>query len=193
MRRWCSANVPVFVGLLAFVLGACVPSRASPVPTAQPTGAPAPPFTLLSPAFENGATIPARYTCEGENLSPELGWEGAPAKTRSFALIVDDPDAPGGTFTHWVLFDIPADLSSLPEGVRPGEVGVSGRNDFGRVGYGGPCPPPGDGPHRYFFTLYALDVESLGLSEGASRDQVEQALKDHVVGKAQLMGRYERK
>jgi len=81
----------------------------------------------------------------------------------------------------------------LTRGVRPGEVGVSGRNDFGRVGYGGPCPPPGDGPHRYFFTLYALDVESLGLSEGASRDQVEQALKDHVVGEAQLMGRYERK
>lgn len=192
MNRWCCAKVLVAC-VLVFVLGACTASRPSPTPTQPADRPPVPTFVLLSPAFEEGGTIPARYTCDGEDVSPELRWEGAPAETRSFALIMDDPDAPGGTFTHWVLFDIPANRTSLPEGVRPDEVGVSGRNSFGRTGYGGPCPPPGHGPHRYFFTLYALDIETLGLSAGAPRAEVEASMQGHVIGQASYMGRYERR
>lgn len=179
------------LGLL-LALFACTAQPATPTPV-PPAGKEPVAFTLESPAFDEGATVPKRYTCEGEDISPALRWRDAPAETRSFVLIVDDPDAPGRTFTHWVLFDIPADRTSLPEGVKPGDVGVAGRNDFGKAGYGGPCPPPGHGPHRYFFTLYALDTEALNLKRGASRAEVEQAMRGHVVGQAQLMGRYERK
>jgi Raf kinase inhibitor-like YbhB/YbcL family protein len=151
------------------------------------------PFRLTSPAFADGAFIPARYTCDGENLSPPLEWEDPPAGTRSFALIVDDPDAPVGTFTHWVLFDVPGSARSLAEAPPQKTVGLSGRNDFGRSGYGGPCPPRGHGAHRYFFRLSALDVDSLKLAAGARRSEVEGAIKGHVLGVAQLMGRYERR
>lgn len=150
-------------------------------------------FTLESPAFDEGDTIPIRYTCEGEDVSPALQWQDAPANARSFALIMDDPDAPRGTFTHWVLFDIPADQTGLPEAVQAGDIGTSGVNDFRKTGYGGPCPPPGHGPHRYFFTLYALDIDTLNLPAGAARSKVEQAMQGHIIGQAQLMGRYERK
>ena len=148
-------------------------------------------FTLTAAAFAEGGTIPAKFTCEGADVSPELRWSDAPGGTRSYALIVDDPDAPVGTFTHWVLFDIPADRASLAEGT--GVVGVTGKNDFGRAGYGGPCPPRGHGPHRYFFTLYALDVASLKLKAGADRRQVEAALRGHTLAQAQYLGHYERK
>ena len=148
-------------------------------------------FTLTSSAFTDGGLIPAKFTCEGENLSPELRWSDAPANTRSFALIMDDPDAPVGTFTHWVLFDIPADRASLAEGEN--KIGVTGKNDFGRAGYGGPCPPRGHGPHRYYITLYALDVASLKLKAGVDRRPVETALRGHVLAKAHYLGRYERK
>ena len=148
-------------------------------------------FKLDSPAFAEGATIPVDFSCDGQNKSPQLRWSGAPANTRSFALIVDDPDAPGGTFTHWVLFDIPASASQLAESDTA--TGVSGASGFGTAGYGGPCPPKGRGAHRYFFKLYALDVESLNLKAGASRSNVEAAIKGHVIGQAQLMGRFERK
>src|SRR5512143_456320 len=130
-------------------------------------------FTLTISAFAEGGLIPAKFTCEGANVSPELRWNDAPAGTRSFALIVDDPDAPVGTFTHWVLFDIPADRAALAMGT--GAIGVPGKNDFGRAGYGGPCPPRGHGPHRYYFTLYALDIASLKLKAGADRRKVEAA------------------
>ena len=146
---------------------------------------------LTSDAFTNGQSIPAKYTCIGKNLSPALAWNEPPASTQSFALIVDDPDAPVGVFTHWVLFDITADRLSLAEGASA--IGVSGKNDFGRAGYGGPCPPRGHGPHRYYFTLYALDVASLKLRAGASRREVETALRGHVLAQAQYMGRYERR
>ncbi|RME44609.1 MAG: YbhB/YbcL family Raf kinase inhibitor-like protein [Chloroflexi bacterium] len=146
----------------------------------------------MSSAFDEGATIPTRHTCDGEDVSPELTWQGAPAGTRSFVLIMDDPDAPGRTFTHWVLFDIPASQTTLPEGFQPGDVGTSGANDFGKTGYGGPCPPPGHGPHRYFFTLYALNTDVLNLPANASRPAVEQAMRDHLIAQARLMGRYER-
>jgi len=147
-------------------------------------------FQLTSPAFENEATIPAKYTCQGEDVSPELSWGEPPAHTRSFTLIVDDPDAPGRTFTHWVLADIPGTARGLAEGAS--DVGVAAVNDFGSAGYGGPCPPPGHGKHRYFFKLYALDRESLGLSKGASRADVERAMDGHVLSQIQLMGTYER-
>jgi Raf kinase inhibitor-like YbhB/YbcL family protein len=149
------------------------------------------PFAISSPAFTDGSDIPRRHTCDGENRSPLLTWRDAPTGTRSFVLIVDDPDAPSGTFTHWVLLDIPSGLTELSEGVTG--VGRSGRNDFGKNGYGGPCPPKGHGPHRYFFTLSALDIESLGLPEGATRSRVEAAMKGHAVATARLGGRYERK
>ncbi len=148
-------------------------------------------FTLAISAFANGSSMPAKFSCEGANVSPELRWHDSPAGTRSFALILDDPDAPAGTFTHWVLFDIPADRSNLAEGTSA--IGVMGKNDFGRTGYGGPCPPHGHGPHRYVFTLYALGIPSLKLKSGAGRREVEGALRSHILAQAQYQGRYERK
>jgi Raf kinase inhibitor-like YbhB/YbcL family protein len=148
-------------------------------------------FTLTIAAFADGGPIPAKFTCEGANVSPELRWNDAPANTRSYALIVDDPDAPVGTFTHWVQFDIPAERSSLAEGASA--IGVAGKNDFGRAGYGGPCPPRGQGPHRYTFTLYALDITSLKLKAGAGRREMETALRGHILAQAAYLGRYERK
>ncbi len=146
-------------------------------------------FKVESPAFSNGEKIPQKYTCEGKDISPELRWEGAPPGVKSFVLIVDDPDAPRGTFTHWVLFDIPAAESGLIEGSKQGKPG---RNDFGKLGYGGPCPPKGHGVHRYFFKLYALDIPSLGLKEGVSKAEVEAAMKGHILAQTETMGRYER-
>jgi Raf kinase inhibitor-like YbhB/YbcL family protein len=149
-------------------------------------------FTLKS-VFGNNETIPKKYTCDGDDLSPPLSWEGRPEGTVSYVLIVDDPDAPAGTFTHWVLYNIPGDLNSLPEGVPQGKevkYGYQGRNDFGAYGYGGPCPPRGK-PHRYFFKLYALDTK-LDLPPGAKRGDVERAMKGHVIGEAQLIGLYGR-
>lgn len=148
-------------------------------------------FQLSSPAFLDRAAIPSHYTCDGANRAPALQWKGASTGTHSLALIMDDPDAPGGTFTHWVLFNIPGILDRLPEGIRPQQVGVSGQNDFGKLAYGGPCPP--SGVHRYLFTLHALDAPSLSLSKGVLRRQVEQAMQGHILGQAQLMGRYGRK
>lgn len=150
-------------------------------------------LALTSPAFANGANIPAAYTCEGANHSPALAWSGVPPGARSFVLIVDDPDAPSGTFTHWVAYDVPANTTSLPETPAAVTVGKQGRNDFGKAGYGGPCPPRGHGPHRYFFRLFALDLASLSLKDGAVRGEVERAMKGHVVGQAEWVGRYERK
>ena len=144
-------------------------------------------FKLSSPAFEDSGLIPQKFTCQGGNVSPELTWSAAPANTKSFALMMDDPDAPGGTFTHWVLFDIPADQKQLAEGA--GLIGVSGNNGLSQIGYMGPCPP--GGLHRYYFRLYALDVPSLNLKAGASRSAVETAMKNHVMGIADTMGRYE--
>jgi Raf kinase inhibitor-like YbhB/YbcL family protein len=144
-------------------------------------------FKLSSPAFEDSGLIPQKYTCQGDNVSPELNWSEAPANTKSFALIMDDPDAPGGTFTHWILFDLPADQKQLAENASP--IGVGGNNGLSQIGYMGPCPP--SGLHRYYFRLYALDVPSLNLKAGASRSDVEAAMKNHVIGTADTMGRYE--
>jgi Raf kinase inhibitor-like YbhB/YbcL family protein len=145
-------------------------------------------FSISSPAFADGADIPLRHTCDGDNLSPRLTWTDVPEGTRSFALVVDDPDAPGGTFTHWVLYDIPAEARELGQG---GAAGTSGRNSFGKTGYGGPCPPHNDPPHRYRFTLHALDAPSLAVRNG-TREDVDGKIGGHVLATAQLVGRYKR-
>jgi Raf kinase inhibitor-like YbhB/YbcL family protein len=151
-------------------------------------------FVLETKAFLKGGDIPSKYTCSGSDVSPALSWRGAPQETKSFALIVDDPDAPSGTFTHWVVYDLPAGAQQLAENVSKTDDlsggGRQGRNDFRRSGYGGPCPPPGN-PHRYFFRLYALNT-LLNLPTGASRRDVESAMRGHVVAQAELMGKFGR-
>lgn len=150
-------------------------------------------FTLSSAAFANDGNIPSKYTCDAgmQNPSPALSWTDAPAGTKSFALIMHDPDAPlAGGFTHWVLFDIPPSTMQLAEGFQPGSVGVSGNSGFRRAGYGGPCPP--SGVHHYHFMLSALDTASLGLQAGATKADVEKAMQGHVLGTAELVGLYQR-
>jgi Raf kinase inhibitor-like YbhB/YbcL family protein len=151
-------------------------------------------FNISSSSFSQGGEIPRKFTCDAADVSPELTWTAPPAGTQSFALIADDPDAPVGTWTHWVLYDLPPQTTTLPEGVsKVDEVpggGRQGRNDFRRIGYGGPCPPAGK-PHRYFFKLYALD-RMLNLSPGSSKQEVEQAMQSHILGKAELLGMYQR-
>lgn len=143
-------------------------------------------FTVTSPAFADGTNVPKQYTCDGNDVPPPMTLSDPPTGTQSFAVIMDDPDAPSGTFTHWLAYDIPANNTELQA-----TAGKTLRNSFGRKGYGGPCPPPGHGPHRYYFTVYAVDVPSLAL-RGDSREDLEAALKAHTLAKAQLMGRYER-
>ena len=151
------------------------------------------PFQLIVPSFPDGGAIPQLHTRDGADLAPALEWSGEPPGTRSFALIVDDPDAPRGVWTHWLLWDIPPHVHALAQGFVPGRLGRNGSNDFGRRGYGGPAPPRGHGPHRYFFRLLALSAPELGLAEGASRAEVDRALEDKVLARAAYMGRYERK
>jgi Raf kinase inhibitor-like YbhB/YbcL family protein len=152
-------------------------------------------FTLSSAAFKTGGEIPRQHTCDGADLSPALAWSGAPAGTRCFVLIVDDPDAPVGTWVHWVLYDLPATVTELPQGVPKDERLPSGAqqgmNDFRKVGYDGPCPPPGK-PHRYFFKLYGLDGPTQ-LKARATKDAVLRAIEGHVLGQAELMGTYKRR
>jgi len=153
---------------------------------------------LESAAFKEGGTIPKVHTCDGRDTSPPLEWSRVPEAARSLSLIVEDPDAPGGTFTHWVLFDLPPDLKGLREGIPPeGEVKLTpggatarqGKNDFGKLGYGGPCPPRGT--HRYIFLLYALDAGP-NLKPGATREELLRVLKGHILAEGRLMGRYTR-
>ena len=149
---------------------------------------------LESSAFEANALIPAKYTCDGADISPPLSWDEPPGGTQSFALIFDDPDVPGGTFVHWVLYDIPATVRELSENIVAVKTlpngGVQGKNDFGKLGYGGSCPP--NGTHRYIFKLYALDYK-VSLAPGATKQQLETAMKGHILGIAELVGRYSRK
>lgn len=149
---------------------------------------------LTSPAFSEGGTIPRKYTCDGDDLSPPLVWRNVPQGTESIALICDDPDAPMGTWVHWVMYDIPPTASGLPEGVPAVETlpdgSKQGINDFKRIGYGGPCPPPGR-PHRYFFRIYALDTVP-GLGPGATKDALLRSMEGHILAQGQLMGRYGR-
>jgi len=151
-------------------------------------------LAVSSPAFQEGSKIPTKYTCDGQDVSPALTWGESPVETQSFALIVDDPDAPVGVFTHWVIFNIPSDSRQLAEAI-PTQAqlpsgALQGKNDFGRIGYGGPCPPSGR-PHRYRFTVYALD-QSLDLDAGASKKQVIGAMREHILAQGQLTGTYQR-
>jgi Raf kinase inhibitor-like YbhB/YbcL family protein len=180
--------------LLAVIfLSACAPSTAAPETEISDPLAMEDAMTLelTSPAFAQGQPIPVKYTCKGEDISPALAWGDPPAGTQSFALIMDDPDAPVGTWVHWVLFNIPASARGLPEAF-PADASLpdgslSGKNSWGRTGYGGPCPP--SGTHRYFFKLYALD-ETLAINPGADKGELEKAMVGHILASAELMGTF---
>ncbi len=143
---------------------------------------------LASTAFAGNESIPSDYTCDGKNVNPALLWHGAPDGTKTLALIVDDPDAPAGTWTHWTVWNIDPGAGSIKENSVP-DSAVEGTTDFGRAGWGGPCPPSDE--HRYFFRLYALDT-SLSLPAGAARSELETAMAGHILGQAELMGKYQR-
>ena len=148
---------------------------------------------ITSSAFGEGAMIPARYTCDGADISPPLQWDAVPEGTKTIALICDDPDAPMGTWVHWVLFNLPAETKQLAENIPADETLADGARqgitDFGKIGYGGPCPP--SGTHRYFFKIYALNTE-IELPAGADKAQLLKAIQEHILGQGQLMGRYSR-
>ncbi|MEQ8755280.1 MAG: YbhB/YbcL family Raf kinase inhibitor-like protein [Coleofasciculus sp. G1-WW12-02] len=150
-------------------------------------------MNLESQAFSANEMIPSQYTCDGEEISPELHWDAPPIGTQSLALIVDDPDAPGQTFVHWVVYDIPPETRQLSPGIPAQEPlakgGTQGKNDFGNLGYGGPCPP--SGIHRYFFKLYALN-RTLGLDAGVTKAQLQAAMSGHILANGELIGRYSR-
>ena len=148
---------------------------------------------ITSPAFTESNMIPEKFTCDGQNISPPLEWENAPTGTKSFAIISDDPDAPVGTWVHWVIYNIPSNILKLDESVKPEkefENGMrQGNNSWPKIGYGGPCPP--SGTHRYYFKLYALNTV-LNIEPGATKEQLLQAMKGHIIKEAQLMGKYKR-
>ena len=150
---------------------------------------------VFSKAFSEGEVIPVQYTCDGDNVSPPLLWGSIPKDTQSLALICEDPDAPSGIFTHWVIFDLAPLVSGLPEAVPTTatleEGGTQGANDFKQIGYGGPCPPPGN-PHRYFFRLYALNAK-LQLPSGVTRQELTHTMRGHILAEGHLMGTYQRR
>ncbi len=150
-------------------------------------------ITITSTAFTEGSMIPRDYTCDGEDISPPLTWSGVPDGTKSLALICDDPDAPMGTWVHWVLFNIPAHIMELPTKIPPEKIiqngAKHGMNDFRKLGYGGPCPP--GGTHRYYFKLYALDTE-INLEAGITKAQLLKTMEGHILAEGQLMGKYTR-
>jgi hypothetical protein len=171
--------------LLAPALASCggQPAQTTQSPEASMT------LSLSSPAFASGQPIPTQYSCKGKGISPPLAWSGAPTGTRSFALIVDDPDAPAGTFVHWVIYNIPASSNGLPESVSGAATlpsgNLEGSNSMRRTGYSAPCPP--SGTHRYFFKLYALDAV-LSLASGANKEALLKAMQGHIVAQGELMG-----
>ncbi|HXK94902.1 MAG TPA: YbhB/YbcL family Raf kinase inhibitor-like protein [bacterium] len=180
------------VGMMSL---ACQPESEfiPPVESQHEGGAPMTTISVTSSAFQEGAMIPKKYTCDGENVSLPLQWGPVPPETKSLVLISDDPDAPAGTWVHWVLFNLPPTETGLPEHVPPGKTlnngAAQGTNDFRKLGYGGPCPP--GGTHRYYFKLYALDTK-LDLQPGATKPQVEKAMRGHILAQGQLMGKYKR-
>ena len=147
-------------------------------------------LNLISDSFKDGQPIPKDFTCDGTDRRPVIRWGAPPEGTKSFALVIDDPDAPSGTFRHWGVVDIPASARSIGDGKR---IGTEVTNDFGKPGYGGPCPPPGHGPHHYHFKLFALDTETLGLSADSKVADVENAARQHAIAQGELVGTYERK
>ena len=194
-------NTPALILLsavfaLAALVSACGGGDDQEPPQPEPTQVEATSVSiqLTSTAFSEGGPIPTQYTCDGADKSPPLQWSGVPDGAKSIALIVDDPDAPGGTWVHWVLYGIPSDSTQLQEGFSTSgttSIGaVNGGNDFKRSGYGGPCPPKGD-PHRYFFKLYALDAEP-DLEPGATKKDLLRSIEGKVLAEGQLMGTYQR-
>jgi Raf kinase inhibitor-like YbhB/YbcL family protein len=185
-------GAPAAAGRRALALAALLLALAAPAGGTEPM-----PFTLRSSAFTDGAGIPSRHTCEGEDVSPPLTWSDPPAGTRSFALVVEDPDvpdprAPKRTWLHWLVYGLPADVRALAEGAGAGALPPGarhGRNDWGRPDWGGPCPPIGR--HRYFHRLYALDAE-LGDLDTPTKAALERALEGHVLGRAELVGTYQK-
>jgi hypothetical protein len=179
--------------LLSLALAGCStgPQPLPPQPPAQQSPNQKSEIKVTSVAFQQGQPIPRHYTCAGVNISPPLEWSGVPKTAKTIAIVADDPDAPAGTWVHWVLYNLPADNIGLVENVPVSETlkagGFQGKNDFGKIGYGGPCHP--SGTHRYFFKLYAVDAE-LPLKAGATRAELEKALEGHVLGQGQLMGTY---
>lgn len=181
--------------LVTLALGiACGDDDGGPSATQPAADGPLAQFSMQSNAFQNEGDIPSRYTCDGQDVSPPLFWEEPPEGTQSFVLFMDDPDAPGGTFNHWLYYDLPGETRSLPEGVpvagEPPPGGFQGTNSFGDNGYGGPCPPSGQ-EHAYIFTLTALDSE-LDMASGASKDEVLAAMQGRALGEARLTGNYGR-
>ena len=176
MQRW--------LIVLLLILSAC--TQTSIQPTEVPMN-----LSITSSAFKNGSPIPAIYTCKGNDTSPALSWNDPPSNTKSFALIMDDPDAPGGTWVHWVIYNIPASARGLQEAtptkIQLADGSLNGVNSWGNLGYGGPCPP--SGTHRYFFKLYALDT-MLDLPSGASKQKLLSAMQDHILAQGELMGTF---
>jgi len=173
------------IGLL-IVVG--VESCQASIATEDMKGAEEMSLQITSSTFQEGAMIPRKNTCDGENISPSISWSGIPAGTKSIAIIMDDPDAPMGTWVHWVLFNLPAETTQLAENSHA--TGVEGINDFNKIGYGGPCPPKGSN-HRYYFKVYALD-SVLVLEKGSSKKALEKAMQGHILAKGELVGKYSR-
>ncbi|SPD73615.1 conserved hypothetical protein [uncultured Desulfobacterium sp.] len=179
-------RIILFTGLVVFsIVGLAYPSISR--------GGEETVLKLTSPAFENGGMIPPKYTCDGEDVSPPLEWGVAPEGAKSFALVCDDPDAPMGTWVHWVIYNIPQKTKSLMEDIareaQPAAGGMQGTNDFHKIGYGGPCPP--GGTHRYYFRLYALDFMP-DMAPGVTKRQLLKEIEGHIVGQTELMGKYKR-
>lgn len=192
IRKQCKGTVlwPIAFALV-FILVAC--GRGQATPSSPTQGGKMMAFTLTSPAFTQNGTIPSKYTCDGQDISPPLAWHDPPTGTQSFALIADDPDAPMRTWVHWVIYNIPDDARELSEGI-PQDAELpdgsrQGKNSWPKTGYGGPCPP--SGTHRYFFKLYALDIV-LDLESGANKKQLLRAMEGHILAETELMGKYSR-
>jgi Raf kinase inhibitor-like YbhB/YbcL family protein len=189
-------KVGLFSMSLLLLMFSAVTGCAQTAPPEQkaPPGGDKMPFIITSTAFADGAEIPVKYTCDGQNISPQLNWGDGPAGTASFVLILEDPDAPVNNFTHWVIFNLPPDTPGLPEAVpKDGTLAsgaLQGKNGGGSIGYIGPCPPKGSA-HHYVFNLYALD-KPLDLAAGATKDQVRQAMQGHILSQSQLVGLYQR-
>jgi len=199
----CAMRLPIAMILAGIILCACSTTQ-QPVRPATDKTNPATPkipdtattpvtMTISSPAFQDGAKIPVKYTCKGQSISPTLQWANAPQGAKSYALILEDPDTSSGTLTHWIIFNISPDSNNLPEGV-PTQTGnqttfSQGNNSFGKTGYDGPCPPSGQS-HRYIFSLYALDTVLSQLKAGASKSDVLEAMQSHILASGRLTGTF---
>lgn len=185
----------VIAGLVVGLSAGCAkqPRVATPQASSPASNESNSQMKLMSSAFKDGEAIPRGYTCDGANVSPPLEWANAPKSVKTFALVVDDPDAPAGTWVHWVLYNLPGDTIGMTEStpLNPtlADGAMQGTNDFKKIGYGGPCPP--SGTHRYFFKLYALDA-NLSLNPGATKADLEKSMEGHILSQAQLIGTYRR-